>query len=68
MDQDLIGANKKHSNRHREHWGRLTDDDLDIVEGRRELLVDKLQTKFGISREEANRRYLEFEQRDFAST
>ena len=34
-------------------WGKLTDNDLDEVDGRREILVGKLQTRYGISHEEA---------------
>ena len=61
MNQDQINRKGKKSSWY-EHWGKLSDDELDIVEGRRELLVNKLQTKLGISHEEADRRYQEFEQ------
>ena len=37
----------------KEQWGKLTDDDLMQVEGRREVLVGKIQTRYGISREQA---------------
>lgn len=36
-------------------WGKLTDDDLDVIEGDREKLVGKLQERHNISREEAER-------------
>ena len=36
-------------------WGQLTDDDLDRVEGEAEKLVGALQTRYGWSREEAER-------------
>ena len=61
MKQDQVDRKEKRSTWY-EHWGKFSDDELDIVEGRRELLVNKLQTKLGISREEADRRYQEFEQ------
>ncbi len=35
-------------------WGQLTDDDLSQVEGRRDLLVGKLQEKYGYSKARAN--------------
>lgn len=37
----------------KEQWGRLTDDDLLAIEGRRDQLVGKIQTRYGISREAA---------------
>lgn len=36
-------------------WGRLTDDELDIAEGHRDQLVGRLQQKYGIAKEEAER-------------
>ncbi len=37
----------------KEQWGKLTDDDVAEVNGRREILVGKLQTRYGISKQEA---------------
>jgi uncharacterized protein YjbJ (UPF0337 family) len=37
----------------KEQWGKLTEDDLLEIEGRREKLVGKLQTRYGIPREQA---------------
>ena len=37
----------------KEQWGRLTDDDLLEIEGRRDQLVGKIQVRYGISREDA---------------
>lgn len=36
-------------------WGKLTDDELDMAEGHRDQLVGKLQQKYGIAKEEAER-------------
>ena len=36
-----------------EKWGKLTTDDLDVIEGRREQLSGKLQERYGIAKEEA---------------
>ena len=36
-------------------WGRLTDDDLTMIEGERDKLIGRLQELYGISREEAER-------------
>ena len=45
----------------KEQWGKLTDDDVTEVNGRREVLVGKLQTRYGISHEEAERQVGGFE-------
>ena len=37
----------------KEKWGRLTDDDLTAIDGKRETLVGKLQQRYGIAKEEA---------------
>ncbi|MEW6143667.1 MAG: CsbD family protein [Thermodesulfobacteriota bacterium] len=39
----------------KEQWGRLTDDDLDIINGRRDQLIGKLQEKYGYSKEQAEK-------------
>ncbi len=37
----------------KEQWGKLTDDDLMQVQGRRDILVGKIQTRYGISHDQA---------------
>ena len=39
----------------REQWGKLTDDDLDVIAGRRDALIGKIQERYGIARDEAER-------------
>jgi uncharacterized protein YjbJ (UPF0337 family) len=39
----------------RKQWGKLTDDDLEVIKGEREKLAGKLQERYGIAKEEANR-------------
>lgn len=39
----------------RQRWGELTDDEVAQVEGEREKLAGKIQEKYGVAREEANR-------------
>ena len=36
-----------------EKWGKLTSDDLDVIEGRREQLSGKIQERYGIAKEAA---------------
>ncbi|QQS12194.1 MAG: CsbD family protein [Rhodospirillales bacterium] len=45
----------------KEQWGKLTDDDLLEIEGRRDQLVGKLQQRYGMTREEAERQVIGWE-------
>ena len=33
----------------KEKWGKFTDDDLDVINGKRESLVGKLQERYGLA-------------------
>lgn len=39
----------------RAKWGKLTNDDLDLIAGERERLVGKIQERYGIAKEEAEK-------------
>ncbi len=39
----------------RKQWGELTDDDVDKVQGDAEVLMGRIQERYGRSREEAKR-------------
>ena len=51
----LEGKWKQFTGSARERWGKLTDDDLDAIRGRREILVGRLQERYGMAREQADR-------------
>lgn len=56
MNWDQIeGKWKEFKGQAKVKWGELTDDELDIAEGRRDQLVGKIQQKYGIAKEEAER-------------
>jgi uncharacterized protein YjbJ (UPF0337 family) len=56
MNWDQIKGNwKQLKGRVKQQWGDLTDDDLTRIEGDRDLLVGRLQERYGIAREEAER-------------
>ena len=56
MNWDQIeGKWKQIRGRAREKWGKLTDDDLDIIAGKRDQLVGKVQEAYGISKAEATK-------------
>ncbi len=41
-------------------WGKLTGDELDQIDGEREKLVGKLQEKYGMSKEQAEKEVNDF--------
>lgn len=62
MNWDRIEGNwKQFKGQIKEQWGRFTDDELDIVAGKRDQFLGKLQEKYGLTKDEAQRQLLEFE-------
>jgi len=39
----------------KEMWGKLTDDDLDVIDGKKDQLVGRVQKAYGVEREDAER-------------
>jgi len=39
----------------KERWGKLTDDDLDVIDGQHDQLIGKIQERYGIAREAAQK-------------
>jgi len=39
----------------RENWGKLTEQDLEQISGKREPLISKVQETYGITRREADK-------------
>jgi uncharacterized protein YjbJ (UPF0337 family) len=37
----------------KQQWGKLTDDDLEVIAGKRESLIGKLQERYGMAKQEA---------------
>jgi uncharacterized protein YjbJ (UPF0337 family) len=62
MNEDRAGGNwKQVKGKIKEKWGRLTDDDLDVIAGKRDQLVGRIQERHGIARDEAEREVESFE-------
>jgi len=56
MNQDTMGGKwMQFKGMVKEQWGKLTDDDLDKIAGKRDQLLGKVQERYGIAREEAER-------------
>lgn len=63
MNKDTIEGNwKELKGRVKEQWGKLTDDRLDEIAGRRDQLAAEIQQAYGVSREEAEKQVKEFEE------
>lgn len=61
MDKDTAqGAFKQLKGRIKQQWGKLTDDEIDQMEGHAEILSGKLQERYGLTRDEAERQAKEF--------
>ena len=45
----------------RQRWGQLTDDDVDVIAGKRDILLGKIQEKHGVAREEAEKELKDWE-------
>lgn len=37
----------------KERWGKLTDDDLNVIGGKKDQLVGRVQERYGIAKDEA---------------
>jgi uncharacterized protein YjbJ (UPF0337 family) len=56
MNQDMFeGKWRELRGKVKSWWGRLTDDDVDQVAGKKDALIGRLQTKYGYSKDEAER-------------
>ncbi len=61
MNWDQVKGNwKQFKGKVKEKWGKLTDDDLTRIRGRRDQLAGKLQERYGIDKEQAERELDEF--------
>jgi uncharacterized protein YjbJ (UPF0337 family) len=65
MNQEQASGNWKiFKGKIKEQWGKLTDDDLKVLEGNRDQLVGSVQKRYGIAKEEAERQVNEFRNRN----
>jgi len=52
-DDVLSGMWKQLKGQVKQQWGKLTDDDLDYIGGKREELIGRVQERYGWEREQA---------------
>lgn len=53
--EEIAGNWKQFTGEIKERWGKLTDDDLTAIEGRRDKLAGKLQERYGYEKDRAER-------------
>ncbi len=64
MNKDILqGKWREMKGKVKEQWGKLTDDDLDKIDGKSEQLLGLLQQRYGYARDEAEEEYKRFTER-----
>lgn len=65
MNNDRIqGRWKQLKGMVKEHWGRLTDDDLEVIAGRRDQLLGRIQQRHDVAKDEAHRQVRHWDRRN----
>lgn len=57
------GSWKEFQGKVKEQWGKLTDDDLTVVAGKRDQLAGKIQERYGYAKDKADQEISAFETR-----
>jgi uncharacterized protein YjbJ (UPF0337 family) len=56
MDWNRVEGNwKQFKGKVKEKWGRLTDDDLDVIAGHRDQLEGKIQERYGVAKDQVRK-------------
>jgi uncharacterized protein YjbJ (UPF0337 family) len=64
MNWDRIEGNwKQLTGQAKEQWGKLTDDDIEIVAGRRDQLAGKIQERYGVAKDVAESQIAEWQRK-----
>jgi len=64
MNWDRVQGNwKQFKGEIKKQWGKLTDDELDEINGERQKLAGKIQASYGVGKDEVERQLQEFESR-----
>jgi len=61
MNWDRIEGNwKQLTGKAKQQWGKLTDDDVDVIAGRRDELAGKIQERYGVAKDVADKQVSEW--------
>jgi len=64
MNRDRIEGNwKQFKGNAKQRWGKLTDDQLDVIAGKRDNLAGKIQEAYGISKDQAEKQLADWQKR-----
>ena len=64
MNWDTAAGNwKQLKGKVKQQWGKLTDDDLTLIEGQRDELIGRIQERYGLAKDEADRQVKDWESR-----
>ena len=64
MNSDMIAGNwKQLTGKVKEQWGKLTDDDMTVIEGKRDQLVGRVQERYGIAKDKAEEQVAAWERK-----
>ena len=65
MNKDEVSGNwKQFKGKVKEQWGKLTDDDMTVIEGKRDQLVGKVQERYGYAKDQAEKEVKDWEKRN----
>ncbi|TXH32438.1 MAG: CsbD family protein [Rhodospirillaceae bacterium] len=63
MNKDEMEGNwKQLKGKIKQQWGKLTDDDIDVLQGKRDELAGRIQERYGIAKDEAEKQVEKFRQ------
>ncbi len=62
MNWDRIEGNwKQLKGNAKEQWGKLTDDQLDVINGQRQQMAGKIQELYGVTKQEAEKQIADWQ-------
>lgn len=62
MNENIAKGNwKQLKGNVKEQWGKLTDDDINVIDGKRDQLVGKIQERMGLAQDEAEKQVSDWE-------
>ena len=63
MDWNIVEGNwNQFKGKVKAQWGKLTDDHLDVIAGKRDQLAGRIQEAYGITKDETERQIKRFEE------
>jgi uncharacterized protein YjbJ (UPF0337 family) len=61
MNWDQVeGKWKQYKGQAKVKWGKFTDDDIDVIDGKRQQLVGRIQERYGVAKDAAEKQADEF--------